>query len=102
LKNTLRRELIESIRMVHRGQQRILEEVALELAMHAADDSLSAREMDVLRTVAQGQSNKAIAKTLRISEETVKTHVAKVLIKLKANDRTHAVLIAVNRGIIQL
>jgi DNA-binding NarL/FixJ family response regulator len=101
LKNTVRRELVESIRMVHRGQQRILDEVALELAMHAADESLSAREMDVLRAVAQGQSNKGIARALGIAEETVKTHMASVLAKLKANDRTHAVLIGIKRGIIQ-
>jgi DNA-binding NarL/FixJ family response regulator len=87
---------------VHQGEQRILGEVAVELAMHAADDSLSAREMDVLRAVAQGQSNKAIARTLGIAEETVKTHMASVLSKLKANDRTHALLIGMQRGIIQL
>jgi two-component system, NarL family, response regulator len=102
LKNTLRRELVESIRMVHRGQQSILEEVVLELAMHAADESLSAREMDVLRAVAQGQSNKRIARALGIAVETVKTHMANVLAKLKANDRTHAVSIGMKRGIIQL
>jgi DNA-binding NarL/FixJ family response regulator len=101
LKNTLRRELVESIRMVHRGQQIILEEVALELAMHAADAQLSAREMEVLRAVAQGKSNKGIARALGIAEETVKSHMASVLAKLKANDRTHAVLIGIKRGIIQ-
>lgn len=102
LKNTVRRELVETIRMVHRGQQRILAEVALELAMHAADESLSAREMEVLRVVAQGQSNKGVARMLGIAEETVKTHVASVLTKLKANDRTHAVLIGMKRGMIDL
>jgi DNA-binding NarL/FixJ family response regulator len=102
LKNTLRRELVESIRMVHRGQQRILEEVALELAMHAADELLSAREIEVLQAVAQGQSNKGIGRALGIAEETVKTHMASVLSKLKANDRTHAVLIGMKRGMIQL
>jgi DNA-binding NarL/FixJ family response regulator len=101
LKNTVRRELVESIRMVHRGQQRILDEVALELAMHAADDLLSAREMEVLQAVAQGQSNKGIARSLGIAEETVKTHIASVLGKLKANDRTHAVFIGMKRGMIQ-
>jgi DNA-binding NarL/FixJ family response regulator len=101
LKNTVRRELVESIRMVHRGQQRILEEVALELAMHAADQLLSAREMEVLQSVAQGQSNKGIARLLGIAEETVKTHISSVLAKLKANDRTHAVLIGMKRGMIQ-
>jgi DNA-binding NarL/FixJ family response regulator len=102
LKNTLRRELVESIRMVHQGQPRILGEVALELAVHASDEPLSARERDVLQTVAQGQSNKRVARTLGITEETVKTHMARVLAKLKANDRTHAALIAVKRGIIEL
>jgi DNA-binding NarL/FixJ family response regulator len=102
LKNTVRRDLVESIRMVHRGQQRILEEVALELAMHAADVLLSAREMEVLQAVALGQSNKVIARSLGITEETVKTHMASVLTKLKANDRTHAVLIGMKRGMIDL
>jgi DNA-binding NarL/FixJ family response regulator len=102
LKNTVRRELVESIRMVHRGQQRIFEEVALELAMHAADELLSARELEVLQAVAQGQSNKGIARSLGIAEETVKTHMACGLAKLKANDRTHAVLIGMKRGVIQL
>jgi DNA-binding NarL/FixJ family response regulator len=102
LKNTLRRELVESIRMVHRGERRILEEVARELAMHATDESLSAREREVLQAVAQGQSNKGIARMLGIAEETVKTHMAKVLTKLKARDRTHAALIGLRRGIVQL
>jgi DNA-binding NarL/FixJ family response regulator len=102
LKNAVRRDLVESIRMVHRGQQRILEEVALELAMHAADELLSAREMEVLEAVAQGQSNKGIGQALGIAEETVKTHMASVLSKLKANDRTHAVLIGMKRGMIPL
>jgi DNA-binding NarL/FixJ family response regulator len=101
LKNTVRRELVESIRMVHRGQQCILDEVALELAMHAADELLSAREMEVLQAVAQGQPNKLIARSLGIAEETVKTHMARIFTKLKANDRTHAVLIGMKRGMIQ-
>jgi len=102
LKNTVRRELIESVRMVHRGQQRIVEEVALELALHAADEPLSAREMDVLRAVGSGQSNKGIARVLGITEETVKTHVGKLLTKLKADDRMHAVLIGAKRGMLDL
>jgi DNA-binding NarL/FixJ family response regulator len=102
LKNTVRRELVESIRTVHRGQQRILDEVALELAMHAADASLSAREMEVLRAVGLGQSNKGIGRMLGIAEETVKTHMASVFTKLKAKDRTHALLIGMKRGMIDL
>jgi DNA-binding NarL/FixJ family response regulator len=102
LKNTVRRELVESVRMVHRGQQRILEEVALELAMHAADELLSTREMEVLRAVGQGQPNKGIARMLGIAEETVKTHMASVLTKLKAHDRTHALLIGLKRGMLEV
>jgi len=102
LKNTVRRELVESIRMVSRGHQCILDEVAVELAMHVADESLSAREMDVLRAVTLGQSNKGVGRMLGIAEETVKTHMASVLTKLKANDRTHAVLIGMRRGMIDL
>jgi DNA-binding NarL/FixJ family response regulator len=102
LKNTVRRELVDSVRMVHRGQQRILEEVALELAMHAADELLSTREMQVLRAVGQGQPNKGIARMLGIAEETVKTHMASVLTKLKAHDRTHAVLIGLKRGMLEV
>jgi DNA-binding NarL/FixJ family response regulator len=102
LKNTVRRELVESVRMVHRGQQRILEEVALELAMHAADELLSTREMEVLRAVGQGQPNKGIARMLGIAEETVKTHMASVLTKLKAHDRTHALLIGLKRGMLDV
>jgi DNA-binding NarL/FixJ family response regulator len=102
LKNTVRRELVESVRMVYRGQQRILEEVALELAMHAADELLSTREMEVLRAVGQGQPNKGIARMLGIAEETVKTHMASVLTKLKAHDRTHALLIGLKRGMLDV
>ena len=102
LKNTVRRELVESVRMVHRGQQRILEEVALELAMHAADELLSTREMEVLRAVGQGQPNKGIARMLGIAEETVKTHMASVLTKLNAHDRTHALLIGLKRGMLDV
>jgi DNA-binding NarL/FixJ family response regulator len=70
--------------------------------LHAADESLSAREMEVLRAVALGQSNKGIGRMLGIAEETVKTHMASVLTKLKANDRTHAVLIGMKRGMVDL
>jgi len=100
LKNTLRRELVESVRMVHRGQRRILKEVALDLTKHAADDRLTSREMRVLEELARGQTNKEVGRMMGITEETVKTHVASVLTKLKANDRTHAVLIGMKRGII--
>jgi DNA-binding NarL/FixJ family response regulator len=102
LKSLLRKELLETIRLVHAGQKRILPVVAAELAEHATDDALSPRELDVLRLIAGGNANKAIASQLAITEETVKGHVKNILAKLTASDRTHAVTIALKRGIIDL
>ena len=102
LKSLLHRELLDTIRAVHAGQKRIPPEVAAELADHAADDSLTLREVDVLRLIAAGNANKLIADQLSITEETVKAHVKNILSKLDANDRTHAVTIGLKRGIIEL
>ncbi len=102
LKNMLRKELIETIRSVHSGKKRIPAEIAREMAEHHIDDALTGREMEVLREVAAGNSNKIIAHHLDISEETVKTHMKIILAKLAANDRTHAVTIALKRGIIEI
>src|SRR5215468_5391801 len=102
LKNTLRKELAASIRSVHAGQKRIPPEIAVEMAEHHADDALSEREIEVLRQVAAGNANKIVADHLSISEETVKAHMRSILSKLGANDRTHAVTIAVKRGIIEI
>ena len=102
LKSLLRKELLETIRLVHAGQKRIEPVVAAELAEHATDDALSPREVDVLRLIAGGNANKAIAGQLSITEETVKGHVKNILGKLAANDRTHAVTIGLKRGIIEL
>lgn len=102
LKSTLRRELLDTIRAVHNGQKRIPPEVATQLAEHAADDPLTLREVDVLRLIAAGKANKLIASELAITEETVKGHVRNILSKLSASDRTHAVTIALKRGIIEL
>ena len=102
LKSVLRKELPETIRLVHAGQKRIVPEVATELAEHAADDALSPREVEVLRLIARGNANKMIAAHLSITEETVKGHVKNILAKLAANDRTHAVTIGLKRGIIDL
>jgi DNA-binding NarL/FixJ family response regulator len=102
LKSALRRELLDTIRLVHRGQKRIAPEVAAQLAEHAADDALSLREVEVLRLIASGKANKLIASDLAITEETVKGHVKNILSKLGASDRTHAVTIALKRGIIEL
>jgi DNA-binding NarL/FixJ family response regulator len=100
LKNAVRKELLESIRAVHAGRKTILAEVSMELAEHAASEALSAREIEVLRLVASGSSNKEIAQQCEISDETVKTHIGNILAKLGAKDRTHAVAIALKRGII--
>jgi DNA-binding NarL/FixJ family response regulator len=102
LKGNVRRELLDTIRAVHAGQKRIPPEVAAELAEHAAQDALTPREMDVLRLIATGNANKAIAGELSIAEDTVKSHVTNILAKLGANDRTHAVTIGLKRGIIEL
>ena len=102
LKGLLRKELLETIRAVHAGQKRIPPEVAAELADHAIDDALTAREIDVLRLIAGGNANKLIADRLSITEETVKGHVKNILSKLGASDRTHAVTVALKRGIIDL
>jgi DNA-binding NarL/FixJ family response regulator len=102
LKSMMMQDLLETIRWVHAGQRRIPAEVAIELAEHAADEPLSVREIEVLKLVAKGTSNKLIAADLQISEETVKVHMKHIMEKLAARDRTHAVTIAVKRGFIEL
>ena len=102
LKGRVNRELLDVIRAVHAGQKRIPPEIAVELAEHAGEEDLSARELEVLVLVARGNANKEIAARLAITEETVKSHITKILAKLSANDRTHAVTIGLKRGIIDL
>ena len=102
LKGHLRKELFETIRNVHDGRRRIPPEIASQIANHTADSSLSIREIDVLKLIASGNANKLVADKLSISEDTVKGHVKSILSKLDAHDRTHAVTIAMRRGIIEL
>jgi two-component system NarL family response regulator len=102
LKSTLRKDLLDTVRGVHMGQRRIPPEIAMELAQHMGQGPLSSREMEVLNHAASGHSNRRIAERLTISEETVKAHMKNVLAKLAANDRTHAVTIALKRGIITI
>jgi DNA-binding NarL/FixJ family response regulator len=102
LKSLIRTELLEAIRLVHAGRRRIPPEIAAELAEHAADDALSERELSVLKCVAAGNSNRQVAMQLSVTEETVKAHMKSILSKLGANDRTHAVTIALRRGIIEI
>jgi DNA-binding NarL/FixJ family response regulator len=102
LKNTLHKELRETIRAVHAGKKTISPEVSFQLAEHATDDALSPAEVRVLRLIAQGNTNREIAAQLSISEETVKGQVRNILSKLGANDRTHAAIIGLKRGIIEI
>jgi DNA-binding NarL/FixJ family response regulator len=102
LKSMPPRDLVEVIRQVHAGKKRIPAEVAAHLAEHFSDESLTPREIDVLRHVAGGNRNRDIGERLFISEETVKVHIKHIMDKLGASDRTQAIAIAVRRGIIQL
>ena len=102
LKGLLRKELIETVHAVHAGQRRRAPEIAAQIAEHATDDALTAREIDVLRLIAGGNANKQIAALLSITEETVKGYVKNILAKLGAKDRTHAVTIGLKRGVINL
>jgi DNA-binding NarL/FixJ family response regulator len=100
LKNLLDKELLDTIRAVHAGRKTLSAEASFELAEHATDEALTPGEVDVLRLIAGGNSNKQIAVQLSITEETVKGRVKNILSKLGANDRTHAAMIGVRRGII--
>ena len=102
LKSLVRKDLLDTIRLVHRGARRVDPEIAEQIANSMSDEALSEREIEVLSLIAAGESNKVVAANLRISEETVKTHVRSILAKLGASDRTHAVTLALRRGIIQL
>jgi DNA-binding NarL/FixJ family response regulator len=100
LKGMIRKELLDTIRTVHAGHRRIPPEIASEMAEHFSQDELTDRELDVLKQLADGKANKEIGAQLGVSEETVKSHMRNILAKLGANDRTHAAMIAVRRGII--
>jgi DNA-binding NarL/FixJ family response regulator len=102
LKNLLRTELIDTIKLVHAGGRRIPPEIAQEIAVHASDDAISPRELEVLHGVSRGKANKVIAADLKITESTVKNHVKNILSKLDASDRTDAVVIAIRRGYIEM
>lgn len=102
LKDMARKELVAVLRDVHAGKRVVPPEIAAELAAHVTDERLTHRELEVLRLVAEGLANKAVADRLAISEDTVKSHMRGILAKLDANDRTHAVTIAVRRGLLVL
>jgi len=102
LKNTLRTELLRTIRAVHEGDKSLSPEVSFQLAEHVAEETLSPTEVRVLRLIADGNSNKEIATELAATEDTIKGQVRSILAKLNAHDRTHAAMIGVKRGIIEL
>jgi DNA-binding NarL/FixJ family response regulator len=102
LKSMLRTDLIETIRAVAKGMKRIPPEIAVGMAEYMGSESLSKRELEVLQAVAAGCSNKIVADNLGISEDTVKGHMKSILSKLRANDRTHAVILALKRGIMEV
>jgi DNA-binding NarL/FixJ family response regulator len=102
LKNSVHTDLLETIRAVHAGKKTISPEVSYEVAEHATDDALTRAEIDVLQLIAAGNANKQIADQLHITEDTVKGRVKNILSKLGANDRTHAAMIGLKRGIIDL
>ena len=102
LKNQVHKELLDTIRAVHAGKKMVSPEASYELAEHATDDALTKAEIDVLRLIAAGNANKQIADQLSVTEETVKGRVRNILSKPSANDRTHAAMIGLKRGIIEL
>ena len=102
LKNSLHKELLDTIRAVHAGKKAFSPEASYELAQHSTDDALTPAEISVLRLIAAGNANKQIADQLSVTEETVKGRVKNILSKLGANDRTHAAMIGLKRGIIEL
>jgi len=102
LKSMPPEQMVETIRQVYAGKKRVAPEIASALAEHIGDEQLTNRERDVLSHVAGGNRNRDIAKTLVISEETVKVHIKHIMEKLGATDRTHAIAIAARRGFIRL
>ncbi len=102
LKNALHKELLATIRAAYAGKKTLSPEASLEIAEHLTDDALTPAEISVLRLIAAGNANKQIADELSTTEESVKSRVKSILSKLGANDRTHASMIALKRGIIEL
>lgn len=102
LKNAFHKELIDTIRAIHAGRKALSPEVSYEIAEHSTDDPLTPAEIAVLRLIAAGNANKQIADQLSVTEETIKGRVKNILSKLGAHDRTHAAMIGIKRGIIEM
>jgi DNA-binding NarL/FixJ family response regulator len=102
LKTLPLQELVEAIRKVHAGRKQLPAELAQNLAQHLGSDSLTEREVEVLKRIAEGDRNRDIGEHLAISEETVKVHIKHIMDKLGAKDRTQAVAIGIRRGVIHI
>jgi DNA-binding NarL/FixJ family response regulator len=102
LKSLVRTEILNTIRAVYKGERRVQDDIAAEIAKHTANSPLTAREIEVLQLVGSGHANKEISARLFVNEETIKTHIRNILAKLGADDRTHAVSLGLKRGIISL
>ena len=102
LKSMPKDELLSVVRSVHKGERHIPPEVAARLAEHLGEDDLTTRELEVLQLIGDGHRNKQIADQLAIAETTVNFHIKNLVEKLGANDRTHAVTIAVRRGLLKV
>lgn len=102
VKTTLRSSLVEAIRTVHAGNRWVPSDIAVDLARHAGDEMLTEREIEVVRCIALGHSNREIGALLSVTEDTIKARVKSILLKLHARDRTHAVTISLQRGLLQL
>lgn len=102
VKTALRASLLDAIRTVHAGGRWVPADIAVDLARHAGDEMLTDREVEVVRFIAQGHSNREVGALLSVTEDTIKARVKSILLKLNARDRTHAVTIALQRGLLQL
>ncbi len=102
VKTTVRSSLVDAIRMVHGGGRWVPSDIAVEIARHAGDELLTDREIEVVRYIAQGHSNREVGALLSVTEDTIKARMKSILLKLNARDRTHAVTIALQRGLLQL
>lgn len=102
VKTSMRASLLDAIRAVHAGNRWVPADIAVDLARHAGDEMLTDREVEVVRYIAQGHSNREVGALLSVTEDTIKARVKSILLKLNARDRTHAVTIALQRGLLQL
>jgi len=102
LKNSLRTQIVDAVRSVHAGRRHIAPDVSEQIALHVTDEQLTERELSVLELIALGRANKEAAAELGLAEETIKAHLKNIFLKLDVNDRTRAVTVAMERGILEV